>query len=250
MPSRLVLQPDELPLYAGNTLWQDAKNLPRGRGLSTFSTMRETVGLSIPEAANLLGFSPSTVYRWERGDLEPKKVVLDRLRKEVSASPEAERDGFRFIDLFAGIGALRLGFEAIGGTCVYTSEWDKYCRESYTRNFGVSHEIAGDIRPVAPADIPEFDVLLAGFPCQPFSIAGVSKKNSLGRPHGFDDEAQGNLFFKIHEILHQHRPPAFLLENVRNLVSHDRGTTFEVIHRLLSDDVPPPLAARRQRRRE
>lgn len=155
--------------------------------------------------------------------------------------------GFRFIDLFAGIGAFRRAFESIGGTCIYTSERDRFCQLTYLRNFPGDHPIAGDINDVEPASIPEFDVLLAGFPCQPFSIAGVSKKRSLGRAHGFDDREQGNLFFKIHEILEHHRPPAFLLENVRNLLSHDRGTTFEIIYRLLGDGTLPDELARHGR---
>jgi DNA (cytosine-5)-methyltransferase 1 len=149
---------------------------------------------------------------------------------DSTASPDRR---FTFIDLFAGIGGMRLGFEGVGGKCVFTSEWDKYCRLTYRRNFSSFDDIAGDIREVDSEDIPEFDVLLAGFPCQPFSIAGVSKKNALGMPHGFEDERQGNLFFKIAEILAFHRPPAFLLENVRNLKNHDSGRTFDVILRTL-----------------
>ncbi len=145
--------------------------------------------------------------------------------------------GFRFIDLFAGIGGLRLAFEAAGGRCVFTSEWDKYCRQTYEANFGISPHYAGDIRKVGISDIPPFDVLVAGFPCQPFSIAGVSKKNALGRPHGFDDSAQGDLFFRIAAILHERRPPAFLLENVRNLVAHDKGRTFQVILDTLQNEL-------------
>lgn len=137
---------------------------------------------------------------------------------------------FRFIDLFAGIGGLRRGFEAAGGECVWTSEWNKYSGQTYKANFpGDRHELAGDITKVDPADVPDHDLLLAGFPCQPFSIAGVSKKNSMGRAHGFDDETQGTLFFNIESILKVKRPAAFLLENVKNLKSHDRGNTFRVI---------------------
>lgn len=136
--------------------------------------------------------------------------------------------GFRFIDLFAGIGGMRRGFESVGGECVFTSEWDRYSQKTYRENFG-AHDIAGDIRDVDAKDIPAHDVLLAGFPCQPFSIAGVSKKNALNRPHGFDCETQGTLFFEVERIIAHHRPRAFLLENVKNLVSHDSGRTFRVI---------------------
>jgi DNA (cytosine-5)-methyltransferase 1 len=144
-------------------------------------------------------------------------------------------DSFRFIDLFAGIGGLRIGFERSGGTCVFTSEWNKYSQQTYRANFGTEHPINGDITQIKVEEIPEHDVLLAGFPCQPFSIAGVSKKNSLGRAHGFLDETQGTLFFDVVRILNHHKPAAFLLENVKNLLSHDRGNTFSVIRRALDE---------------
>ncbi len=145
---------------------------------------------------------------------------------------------FTFIDLFAGIGGLRLGFESIGGRCVFTSEWDKYSQKTYRANFpGDDHDINGDITKVDVADIPPHDVLLAGFPCQPFSIAGVSKKNALGRAHGFADATQGTLFFDVARIIAHHRPAAFLLENVRNLVSHDKGRTFQTIKNVLTEEL-------------
>lgn len=150
---------------------------------------------------------------------------------------EAPPAAFTFADVFAGIGGMRLGFESAGGECVYTCEWDKYCRQTYERNFGVDPHFAGDIRRVAPGDIPKFDILVAGFPCQPFSIAGVTKKNALGRPHGFDDVSQGNLFFQLAKLLDYHRPPAFLFENVRNLVGHDGGRTYEIIRNVLEKDL-------------
>ena len=143
---------------------------------------------------------------------------------------------FKFIDLFAGIGGLRIGFEAIGGQCVFTSEWNKFAQETYRENFPHDdHKVYGDITKIDENDIPEHDVLLAGFPCQPFSIAGVSKKNSLGRAHGFADETQGTLFFDVVRILRHHRPKAFLLENVKNLLSHDRGNTMRVILHALDE---------------
>jgi DNA (cytosine-5)-methyltransferase 1 len=147
----------------------------------------------------------------------------------------ANRPAFKFIDLFAGIGGLRIGFESIGGECVFTSEWNKYSQQTYRANFDDDHEINGDITKIHEADIPEHDVLLAGFPCQPFSIAGVSKKNSLGRAHGFADETQGTLFFDVVRILRHHQPKAFLLENVKNLLSHDKGNTFRVIQHALDE---------------
>lgn len=146
-----------------------------------------------------------------------------------------DKSEFRFVDLFAGIGGLRIGFEKIGGTCVFTSEWNKFSQETYLANFGNDHLIAGDITEVDEASIPEHDVLLAGFPCQPFSIAGVSKKNSLGRAHGFLDDTQGTLFFDVVRIIRHHRPKAFLLENVKNLLSHDKGNTFRVIMHALDE---------------
>ena len=146
---------------------------------------------------------------------------------------------FRFIDLFAGIGGLRLGFDARGGQCVFTCEWDKYAQQTYRANFddGLAHLMAGDIRQVDEAHVPEHDLLLAGFPCQPFSIAGVSKKNALGQPHGFRCDSQGTLFFDTARIIAHHRPEAFVLENVKNLVNHDRGNTFRVIRGTLEDDL-------------
>lgn len=136
-------------------------------------------------------------------------------------------ENFRFIDLFAGIGGIRLAFERSGGKCVFSSEWDKYAQKTYEANFG---EVPlGDIRQIEASDIPDFDILCAGFPCQPFSIAGVSKKLSLNRPHGFEDETQGTLFYEIVRILKEKKPAAFFLENVKNLESHDKGRTFQVI---------------------
>lgn len=143
---------------------------------------------------------------------------------------------FRFIDLFAGIGGMRLGFESAGGTCVFTSEWDKFSQQTYRANFD-EEEIHGDITQIHAAEIPSHDVIVAGFPCQPFSIAGVSKKNSLGRAHGFLDVTQGTLFFDVARIIDAHRPQAFLLENVKNLVGHDKGRTMEVILRTLTDEL-------------
>lgn len=143
--------------------------------------------------------------------------------------PKPANPKFTFIDLFAGIGGFRIAMQRNQGECVFSSEWDKMAQRTYYANFG---EIPfGDItKDETKKWIPaKFDVLCGGFPCQPFSIAGVSKKNSLGRKHGFEDEKQGNLFFHIAEIIDLHRPKAFFLENVKNLVSHDKGNTFKVI---------------------
>lgn len=142
---------------------------------------------------------------------------------------------FTFIDLFAGIGGFRMALQNLGGKCVFSSEWDKFAQETYKANFG--ERPFGDItKEETKRHIPKkFDILCGGFPCQPFSIAGVSKKISLGRKHGFDDEKQGNLFFHVAEIIEEHRPKAFFLENVKNLVSHDKGNTFKVIKQTLLD---------------
>lgn len=145
-------------------------------------------------------------------------------RKKVNRHNDEK---FTFIDLFAGIGGMRIGFESAGGTCVYSNEWNKYCQQTYFANFGEQPE--GDITLVDENVIPNHDILVAGFPCQPFSIAGVSKKKSLGRATGFEDKTQGTLFFDVCRILKAKRPKAFLLENVKNLRSHDKGRTFKVI---------------------
>lgn len=141
---------------------------------------------------------------------------------------------YRFIDLFAGVGGIRQAFEPYG-TCVFSCEWDKKAQETYFANFGETPH--GDIRSVDEKEIPKHDILLAGFPCQPFSIAGVSKKNSLGRNHGFLDETQGTLFWDIARIIREQKPQAFLLENVKNLRSHDKGKTFKVIKKVLEEEL-------------
>jgi len=133
----------------------------------------------------------------------------------------------RFIDLFAGIGGTRIAFEKAGCKCVFSSEWDKFAQITYEKNFG--EKPAGDIRKIHSSEIPDHDILVAGFPCQPFSISGVSKKNALGRPHGFDDPTQGTLFFEIKRILKDKKPQSFLLENVKNLQSHNKKNTFKII---------------------
>lgn len=205
-----------------------------------FALLRQRAGLSISEVAAQTGYAERTIYRWENGVTQPRKAALDALRREVDGQHcpvDQSGQAFRFIDLFAGIGGLRRGFEAIGGRCVFTSEWDRYCQQTYLANFETDHPIAGDIAQIDATDIPSHDVLLAGFPCQPFSLAGVSKKNALGREHGFRCEAQGTLFFDVARIIDHHRPPVFLLENVKNLVNHDRGHTFRVIHETLTKEL-------------
>jgi DNA (cytosine-5)-methyltransferase 1 len=199
--------------------------------------------------AEHLGKDIRTVRRWEKGDVDVPPMAAAALRELLSGaatndSSQNKLPEFTFVDLFAGIGGTRLGFESVGGKCIFTSEWNKYACQTYRANHADHHQIAGDITKVSADEIPEHDILVAGFPCQPFSLAGVSKKNSLGRAHGFDDPTQGTLFFDIKRILAAKRPKAFLLENVKNLRSHDKGKTFQVIMRTLREElgyiVPEP----------
>ena len=179
-----------------------------------------------------------TIRRWEAHQSVPPAYVVHALQQLLPLDPPFEGEAaFNFIDLFAGIGGIRRAFETIGGRCVFTSEWDSYAQKTYAENFRDGHAIHGDITQVQAADIPDHDVLLAGFPCQPFSIAGVSKKNALGKAHGFACETQGTLFFDVARVIAEKRPRAFLLENVKNLTSHDKGRTFSVIKRTLSEEL-------------
>ncbi|MGB6145423.1 MAG: DNA (cytosine-5-)-methyltransferase [Rhodanobacter sp.] len=193
------------------------------------------------ELAEALKVSARTVRRWETGETDPPPYLAGAIRQyllPLAGSDDGRSAAFTFIDLFAGIGGIRMGFEAHGGRCVFTSEWNPWAQKTYLANFPESaHTFVGDITGVAERDIPDHDVLLAGFPCQPFSIAGVSKKNSLGRKHGFADEAQGTLFFDVARIIKEKQPKAFLLENVKNLVSHDKGNTFRVIKKVLEEEL-------------
>ena len=181
-----------------------------------------------------------TIESWRSKSIKNPGLIIDAtltLLESPQQQAASTEPNFSFIDLFAGIGGTRLGFEKIGGECVFTSEWDKFAQETYRANFPPTHSITGDIREVVESDVPDHDVLIAGFPCQPFSLAGVSKKNSLGRAHGFACETQGTLFFDIARILNAKRPAAFLLENVKNLAGHDKGRTLEVILKTLHDEL-------------
>lgn len=186
-----------------------------------------------------LGVDARTVRRWESGTaIKPALLPALQLLARSGEIKDGGAPAFTFIDLFAGIGGIRLGFEEFGGECVFTSEWNKYAAQTYRANFpNDRHEISGDITQIAAVDVPDHDVLLAGFPCQPFSIAGVSKKKSLGREHGFLDKTQGTLFFDVARIIEAKRPKAFLLENVKNLLSHDKGNTFQTICEVLQRDL-------------
>lgn len=213
--------------------------------MTDFEVLLRKAGYSVPQAAEHLDYSEGHIYRWIRGEERPRDAILRLLELEVERRRQPDTGaGFTFIDLFAGIGGLRKAMESAGGRCVFTSEWDRYAQQTYLANFPDNRPIAGDIREVDAGAIPDHDVLVAGFPCQPFSIAGVSKKNALGRLHGFEDETQGTLFFEVLRILMYHRPAAFLLENVKNLRSHDRGRTFEVIRRKLEEELGYTLQTR------
>jgi len=205
---------------------------------TAFAQLRERAGMTIDEVSELCGKTKRTVYRWDNGQCRPEKLAVEKLEHVVSEA-RANYDAFRFtfIDLFAGIGGLRRGFEPLGGKCVFTSEWNHYSQITYLANYTVDKEIAGDITKIDADTIPRHDLLLAGFPCQPFSIAGVSKKNALHQPHGFRCEAQGTLFFDVARIIEHHKPRAFLLENVKNIINHDKGKTFQVIRRTLEQEL-------------
>lgn len=198
--------------------------------------------------AEKMSVGTPTVRLWQNKGLPSCKI--EHLKRQLKEADEQTPDNisdaeFTFIDLFAGIGGIRAGFESHGGRCVFTSEWDKYSQKTYAKNFPPTrnHLFVGDINSVTSSieqirnEIPDHDVLLAGFPCQPFSIAGVSKKNSLGRAHGFKCQSQGNLFFKIRDIIKAKQPLAFLLENVKNLGSHDGGNTYKVIMNTLRNEL-------------
>ena len=187
------------------------------------------------EIAAHLGVTTRAVRHWVVKQEVPQHYIFGLQGLLPLELPLADNAAFRFIDLFAGIGGIRMAFEELGGQCVFTSEWDSYAQKTYVENYPSGHSINGDITKIDAADIPDHDVLLGGFPCQPFSIAGVSKKNALGRAHGFADETQGTLFFDVCRIIEKKQPRAFLLENVKNLMSHDKGRTFDVIKRALDD---------------
>ena len=193
------------------------------------------------ELATILNVSERTIRRWEVKESEPPAYLANAIRQMIlPLAFDGEYTGeFKFIDLFSGIGGIRKGFEDYGGHCIFTSEWNDFSKKTYLMNFPSKqpHTFAGDITKVDESDVPDHDILLAGFPCQPFSIAGVSKKNSLGRPHGFECTTQGTLFFDVSRIIAKKRPVAFLLENVKNLLSHNKGNTFKIILETLKNEL-------------
>lgn len=216
-----------------------------------YSELREKIGIQpLKDENNSQAYVTHYLHNRSNGSAhyfeEPAIEYFSKLREHNSLLtqkklsfkwdipfPSPDKPKFKFIDLFAGIGGLRLAYQKEGGKCVFSSEYNKFSKVTYEANFG---EVPfGDITQIDEKQIPDHDVLLAGFPCQPFSIAGVSKKKSLGRQHGFLDETQGTLFFDIARIIKEKRPRAFMLENVKNLVSHDKGRTFEVIYNALDE---------------
>jgi DNA (cytosine-5)-methyltransferase 1 len=210
---------------------------PKTKAAQLFSEAEEFFGSK--NLAERLGVDRKTVARWKK---KPQKLPLVRqlALKEVMRSVPRQSEtpfDFTFIDLFAGIGGIRSGFTSVNGKCVFTSEWNEWAQKTYKANYGIDENIAGDITNFPVEEIPDHDVLLGGFPCQPFSIAGVSKKNALGRPHGFECVTQGTLFFDVARIIEKKRPKAFLLENVKNLVGHDKGNTFRIIREVLEKEL-------------
>lgn len=192
---------------------------------SDIKNKRLELGLTIKELADAVGLSKDgdkLLRDWEKGNSTPTPEQYDAIMQFATKRPytvETKKAKFNYIDLFAGIGGIRIPFQELGGRCVFTSEWDSFAQKTYKTNFG--GEIYGDITKVdVNSDIPDFDILLGGFPCQPFSQAGLHK--------GFSD-TRGTLFFNIEEIIQAKRPKAFLLENVKQLKGHDHGRTFRII---------------------
>lgn len=208
---------------------------------------RMKYGLTVSDLGDLLQPEKTSkskiqkINNWESGKVEIPQVMCFALKGlefdllETKKLSKKTNKKFTFIDLFSGIGGMRMPFEKLGGECAFSSEWDPYPAKVYQDNFG--DKPAGDITKISAKDIPSHDLLVGGFPCQPFSLAGVSKKNSLGREHGFKDKTQGTLFFDVARIIEFHQPKAFLLENVKNLISHDKGNTFKTIIETLRDEL-------------
>jgi len=190
----------------------------------TIKEKRIRLGLTQKDFADALGMGKTgdrTLRRWENGESTPSALEFNSIMQFAESIPFEDKNkkpDFTFIDLFAGIGGIRIPFQELGGKCVFTSEWDKFAQKTYRVNFG--EEPQGDITKIDAKDIPDFDILLGGFPCQPFSQAGLKK--------GFSD-TRGTLFFEIERIIQEKRPKAFLLENVKQLRGHDKGRTLKVI---------------------
>jgi len=248
-----------------NQLIAESKSTTQARAREEFALLKQV--LEIYDQKTVAAFLRSvsgndwtreSINRWVNGKATPKLLVDVEVKmlQNLLPKPPASHGHyqFRFIDLFAGIGGIRRGFEAIGGQCVFTSEWNPQAVRTYKANWysdPQEHTFNADIREITLSDqpeiseneayahidqhIPQHDVLLAGFPCQPFSLAGVSKKNSLGRAHGFECDTQGTLFFDVARIIAVKKPAVFVLENVKNLKSHDKGKTFRIIQQTLAE---------------
>jgi|GEM_PF-261166 len=223
---------EELSFQSGlhRTYIGSVERAERNPTIQTAARLAKALGVDLARLFDGLESSPSAKSEEAEASRPPNQT-------KVAEDPAPYRTNrkLRFIDLFCGIGGFRYAFERAGCECVFSSDWDKYSQITYEANHG--EKPIGDINSVNVADIPAFDILCGGFPCQPFSLAGVSKKNSLGRAHGFDDEKQGNLFFSIAEIIEHHQPRAFVLENVKNLKSHDKGRTYEIIYNTLTKEL-------------
>lgn len=219
----------ELRAVLSHWLLNPTGNIPLAEelGLAFIRSQLHSLPTSLPERMSV--FEESEDYGID--EIQP---LLNLDFSDIPYPPPSECS-FTFIDLFAGVGGFRQAMQSVSGKCVFTSEWDKYAQQTYFANYG---EVPyGDIRKINADSIPDHDVLCAGFPCQPFSLAGVSKKNSMGRKHGFEDETQGTLFFDIARILKAKRPKSFFLENVKNLQRHDKGQTFNTIFRTLTEEL-------------
>ena len=196
----------------------------------------ESIEAHIPNPRTKNGQQRSSAKAQNSAKLVPKASTPSTTVNNITSRTEIDDEhSFTFIDLFAGIGAFRLAFESAGGECVFASEWDRFAVTTYFANF--SHVPDGDITKIPSSDIPVHDVLTAGFPCQPFSIAGVTKHNALGNEHGFRHKTQGTLFFEVARIIEDRQPRAFVLENVKNLISHDKGKTYRTILETLKSDL-------------
>lgn len=217
-----------------DTVGSPNKKNGKGRNITLqLSGMNREIKTDIPCDKKIFRLrSPIREFVRHHSLKQSDKVYLEKMDQRVFRLRPVTKQ-FTFIDLFAGIGGMRIAFEKADGKCVFSSEWDKFAQQTYEANFG--EKPAGDIRKISSSDIPDHDILIAGFPCQPFSISGVSKKNALGKPHGFEDPTQGTLFFEIKRILEDKKPAAFLLENVKNLKNHDQGATYKIIIKSLKD---------------
>ena len=214
-----------------------------GVTMTEFSILRQAAGLTVPKAAQIAGIATSTAYRWEHGEVAALTASLDKLRAAAQPIAAPAKTAFRFVDLFAGIGGLRRGFDAIGGTCVCTAEWDRFAQATYRANYrndGPDHRFLGDITKVDASDIPAHDVLLAGFPCQPFCEQEL-KETGL---QSYRDLVQGTLFFDVVLAIHHHMPRFIVLENFKEMLTFSDGKTFALMRHTLEKELGYDLGIR------